>query len=73
MRDMSDHSDAATKVEALSAELRQLDERRIAIGAELVDLQFGLDAEAKMAATTVMNDEYFGRLLALADEFKKDH
>ena len=73
MRDMSDHSDAATKVEALSAELRQLDERRITIGAELVDLQFGLDAEAKIAATSVLNDEYFDRLFALADELKKDH
>ncbi len=73
MRGMSDHSDAATKVEALSAELRQLDERRITIGAELVDLQFGLDAEAKIAATSVLNDEYFGRLFALADELKKDH
>jgi hypothetical protein len=68
---MTDRS-PTEKVAALTAELLELDRRREAIGAELVGLQFSLDADAKILAASALHDDYFGRLFALADRLRED-
>lgn len=69
---MTDELAPLAKVDALTAELETLDARRIAIGVELVNLQFGLDGDAKIRATEVFHSDYLGRLFSLADRLRTD-
>ncbi|MBJ7349151.1 MAG: oxidoreductase [Rhodococcus sp.] len=69
---MTDELSPLAKVDALAAELETLDARRVAIGVELVNLQIGLDGNAKIRATEVFHSDYLGRLFTLVDELRTD-
>lgn len=67
---MTNEMSPVDKAEALAAELATLDARRADIGIELVNLQFGLDGDAKIRATEIFHTDYLGRLFATADELR---